>query len=478
MKVTKEKTNIVVRWKQLAKYTVAATSMLAIGAIAQPNVTFEVVLEIAESLGVFDFSIHPELEVQEKEETQSTIKSARLMFQAQMATEPQSRDAHAKAHACLAAQVQILDSIPSDLKVGVFAHNPNEPYDAIIRFSNGAGTTQSDQNPDGRGMAIKLLNVDSNKMNLLKTGHTQDFMLVNNEKFFVGSIKDYARMNEIKNTDRGINRFFLEKAITEAISDANVNIDPTEIPYSDLEKIEAILLTQPIKQNELISALDAIAPGKSGVLAPVLFQKLQAMKAGLAPLELKNAMEILTKNSVSMANAPFFSMTSFLLKSSISTDKDLAVKYIARPANCTTHEDASDFKTSERTPLPQSENKFREDLTARLKTQGICYNFYLQVLDTGAANKKSLVEDPRLTYNTKPILVARILIKKQDLNSYSRNFCENLSFNPWQAFPEHQPLGALNRARKVAVTTSSIRRHLFNNTQRKEPTSIHELISE
>ncbi len=46
--------------------------------------------------------------------------------------------------------------------------------------------------------------------------------------------------------------------------------------------------------------------------------------------------------------------------------------------------------------------------------------------------------------------VATILIPEQEFDTPDNNDrCENLSFDPWRVLPEHRPLGATNRVRKI-----------------------------
>jgi hypothetical protein len=49
-------------------------------------------------------------------------------------------------------------------------------------------------------------------------------------------------------------------------------------------------------------------------------------------------------------------------------------------------------------------------------------------------------------------------------------FCENLSYTPWHALPEHEPLGSINRARRAIYTAISKARHEINGARRAEPT--------
>jgi hypothetical protein len=66
--------------------------------------------------------------------------------------------------------------------------------------------------------------------------------------------------------------------------------------------------------------------------------------------------------------------------------------------------------------------------------------------------------------------VATIHIPQQTFDTPQQNeFCENLSFTPWHALPEHKPLGVTNRLRKVIYDHISRVRHEINDAKRQEP---------
>ncbi len=94
------------------------------------------------------------------------------------------RDAHPKAHGCVKADIQIVDTLPETLSTGMFI--PGKTYQGWIRFSNGSGDpTHADIKRDARGMAIKVLGVPGKK--LLKDeadATTQDFIMINHPVFF------------------------------------------------------------------------------------------------------------------------------------------------------------------------------------------------------------------------------------------------------------------------------------------------------
>lgn len=97
---------------------------------------------------------------------------------------PAERDAHPKAHGCVAAVLQVREGLAAPLRQGLFA-DPGD-YRCWVRFSNGAGVPQGDKVGDGRGMAIKVMGVAASRST------TQDFIMINNPAFFVRNAADYV----------------------------------------------------------------------------------------------------------------------------------------------------------------------------------------------------------------------------------------------------------------------------------------------
>lgn len=105
---------------------------------------------------------------------------------------PYRRDAHAKATGCVRATFSINGDIPAHFQHSVFAF-PAREYQAWVRFSNGDMLVQADDKPDARGMAIKLMNVDGEKIaSELPGPNTQDFIMTNTPAFFNRNIFDYV----------------------------------------------------------------------------------------------------------------------------------------------------------------------------------------------------------------------------------------------------------------------------------------------
>src|SRR5262245_10695861 len=67
------------------------------------------------------------------------------------------RALHAKANLGLEAELEVLDGLPDEARVGMFA--APRKYAAVVRFSNGAPRRQPDRKPDVRGLSIKIFGV-------------------------------------------------------------------------------------------------------------------------------------------------------------------------------------------------------------------------------------------------------------------------------------------------------------------------------
>lgn len=121
-------------------------------------------------------------------ETADTIE---MDLRKQYQTGAVKRDVHAKLTGLVKAEFRIHENIPVHLAHGVFV--PGKTYGAYIRYSNGSALpVRSDKKPDGRGMAIKLLNVPGVKvLDNAREASTQDFVMQNHAAFFTSSPSTY-----------------------------------------------------------------------------------------------------------------------------------------------------------------------------------------------------------------------------------------------------------------------------------------------
>lgn len=128
------------------------------------------------------------------------------------------------------------------------------------------------------------------------------------------------------------------------------------------------------------------------------------------------------------------------------------------------------FMAKSCTVAPEQANPNREQsdfLKTTLKTElskdSACMQLMVQLQDP---SKFMPVEDISVLWKQSDspfIPIATITIPKQEFDSAEQwQYCENLSFSPWNSLKEHRPIGALNRVRKVVYEASSKYRHSQN----------------
>lgn len=112
------------------------------------------------------------------------------------------RAVHAKAHGIARGTLTILDDLPPELAQGLFAHGGR--YEAMLRFSTNPGDILDDAIALPRGLALKVLGVEGERLPGSERDTTQDFVMVNAPAFiakdaaqFLGNLKLLA-----KTTDR------------------------------------------------------------------------------------------------------------------------------------------------------------------------------------------------------------------------------------------------------------------------------------
>lgn len=106
---------------------------------------------------------------------------------------PVPRGQHPKQHGCVRAEFVVEPDLPDALRHGVF--RAPRTFRALIRFSN--GRQWDDTKPDVHGMAVKLLEVEGEKvLESERDAQTQDFLLIDHPVFFVRNVADYVSFME------------------------------------------------------------------------------------------------------------------------------------------------------------------------------------------------------------------------------------------------------------------------------------------
>jgi catalase len=126
--------------------------------------------------------------------------------------------------------------------------------------------------------------------------------------------------------------------------------------------------------------------------------------------------------------------------------------------SCVTSSEIADQDTSDPDFLSKT-------MSEELQNGDACFEFRVQFQDN---DKYMPIEDPSILWKESDspfITLAKIIIPKQEFDSEDQQqFCENLSFSPWNSLEEHRPIGQLNRIRKEVYQASSTYRHTKNNT--------------
>ena len=169
--------------------------------LAQPSK--EDVEALAKIYPAVDPFLGEKLQKTEIEDAQALIDTLQAKIASDYPKGSVRRDAHPKAHGCVAATFKVNEDLSSGLGQGIFT--PGASYKAKIRFSNGSpNATGDDITGDTRGMAIKLYDVPGEKL-FSRPGQedVHDFILISSPLFFVNNSDDYARFFEAVNSGSG-----------------------------------------------------------------------------------------------------------------------------------------------------------------------------------------------------------------------------------------------------------------------------------
>lgn len=160
----------------------------------------------------------PSFEVEEKDE-QNT--KAELLKSLQGISETTFKDTgvglrsvHAKSHGLLHGELRVLDDLPPMLAQGIFANPASYPF--VMRFSTSAGDMLDDSVSLPRGIALKVIGVDGERLEGSEGDVTQDFVMINGPVFLVPGPKKFAGSLKLlaATTDKG---HALKKALSAAL---------------------------------------------------------------------------------------------------------------------------------------------------------------------------------------------------------------------------------------------------------------------
>jgi len=128
-------------------------------------------------------------------------------------------------------------------------------------------------------------------------------------------------------------------------------------------------------------------------------------------------------------------------------------------------------------PPEPSPDYLAMNLAQQLDKGEACLDFMVQVQKDPSENPVENILSGWDEEKSPFIKVARVTFPRQTFTSEAqKEFCENISFNPWHARDVHRPLGGINRARKIVMKDISDLRLKENGVERFEPSG-HESFS-
>ncbi|MFD1604425.1 catalase family protein [Flavobacterium artemisiae] len=354
------------------------------------------------------------IEVQQSDEQQinnkiveSMARVNRLMYEKHRHA---IRDAHAKSHGILKGELQIYDNLPEHIAQGLFK-SPRS-YPVIVRFSTAQGSIMPDKMSVFRGMAIKVIGVEGEKLlPELSDAVTQDFLLVNYPIIPTGTIKEYLAAQE------------------------------------NIEKMA--------DSGELLQQI--------GQKAAVGVQKV------LAAVGLADDTNQLSAPGPHILGDTYFSMAALRYGDYVAK---INVKPLSENVKALAGQKIDDqiIDNDEHAFLTEIIASFFQSGTAEYEMGAqLCTDLDSMPIEDGS------VQWPEEKSPYQPV-AKLVFHPQETFSAARRVYADDvLSFNPFHCLPEHRPLGNIMRVRRLAYERSSSYRHHMNAQERGEPQSIDEL---
>lgn len=118
------------------------------------------------------------------------------------------RDVHRKHHGCVWGWLRINNDLDPKFRHGAFAV-PGKTFRVWIRFSSSSKHAQSDKTPDGRGVAVKLLDVGGDRLEDSIKQDIQDFLFINGPAFFAATAFSMVEAARLEADDTFPSNFFV-----------------------------------------------------------------------------------------------------------------------------------------------------------------------------------------------------------------------------------------------------------------------------
>lgn len=169
--------------------------------------------------------------------TQRIIDLLKRQLEETYPTGTTRRGAQPKHHGCVKAEFIVESDLPEELRVGIFKQA--RTYPAWIRFANQSRIVQPDVKRDIRGMSIKLLEVEGEKLlEDEREEKTHDFVMISHNVFPAKNVAEFYRL--LKAFDAGplrliwffFNPFNLHlRVVKNLLAAMKKHANPLEIRY-------------------------------------------------------------------------------------------------------------------------------------------------------------------------------------------------------------------------------------------------------
>jgi catalase len=321
------------------------------------------------------------------------------------------RPVHAKSHGVLTGTLAIAPGLPGPLAQGFFAVPGSHPV--ILRFSTNPGDLLADNVSSPRGLAVKILNVEGEKVANHSGQPTQDLVCINANAFSAPDPKGF--LEQLKLFDKNLETSEgVKHAVSVAARATNAVLKAVHLPSATLEGIGA-------------SATHILGESFSTV-APLRYGNYVA-KIGIAPSS--ENLKKLTGKGVDLG-ADYNALEELIRRFFRDQTGVWDVKVQLALESADSKED--DF------PIEKADKPWPED------------------------------KSPWQT-------VGKITVGPQESYSDARELFvdERLSFSPWHALEDHRPLGGIMRSRLKAYEEARKYRAQRNARDIVEPKEIGEV---
>ena len=310
------------------------------------------------------------------------------------------RAVHAKAHGVLEGELRIDEGLSDELMQGLFANATS--HRVLMRFSTNAGDVLHDSIGLPRGLAIKVLDVDGERLPGAE-GRTQDFIMVNGPVFQVATPDKFA---------------------------ANVKLLAKTTDRAEWAK----------------RALSTVLTGTNAALTAVGLESPKLENLGGAP-------------NVHPLGETFYGVTPFRYG-----------QFVAKFSVVPVSPDLTRF-TGQTIDTSGRPDAIREDFASDMVTTDAIWELRVQLLRDA---DQQPVEDPTVEWpeDVSPFLrVGTIHAVPQDGWDPARvkEIDEESRFSVWTGLAAHQPIGSINRARKVPYQVAAEYRAGVNRCPLHEP---------